>query len=143
MRNPAVSRSHPPSSVSSSMTPGAILVAMGETYALGRGNTGGMASACPVCGFNASTVSPGDAAAALRSFPRRYKAVLIRPSNDDADDPVARRGVAGWSALDHATWAANAIDGAAQQVHQVLVHDDADVTPPPVDPAMPPRTDSG
>ena len=101
-----------------------------------------MATACPVCGFDGSTVSPSDAAAALRSYPRRYRAVLIRPSNEEADDPVVRRGSDGWSALDHATWAANAIHGLQQQVEQVLVHDDADVNPPPIDPATPLRTDS-
>ena len=101
-----------------------------------------MASACPVCGFHATTVSPSDAAAALRSYPRRYRGVLLRPSNDEPDDPVARRGRDGWSALDHATYAANSIDASRQQLHQVLVHDNADVNPPPVDPPTPLGTDS-
>ena len=97
-----------------------------------------MASACPVCGFSASSVSPSDTAAALRSFPRRYKAVLIRPTNDEADDPIARRGSTGWSALDHATWAANTIDAVGQELYQVLVRDNAEVNPPPIDPDRPP-----
>src|SRR5215510_8777697 len=109
------------------MTPGAISVAMVSSYAVRPRKTDAMASACPVCGFSPSTVSPSDAAAALRSFPRRYKAVLIRPTNDEADDPIARRGSTGWSALDHATWAANTIDAVGQELYQVLVRDNADV----------------
>src|SRR3954451_15962640 len=101
-----------------------------------------MATACPVCGFNPTTVSPSDAVAALRSYPRRYRALLLRPSNDEPDDPVSRRGPDGWSALDHATYAANAIDATRQQLQSVLVHDEADVSPPPVDPPAPPGTDS-
>ena len=101
-----------------------------------------MATACPVCGFNGTTVSPSDASAALRSFPRRYRSLLLRPSNDEPDDPVVRRGRDGWSANDHATYAVNAMDADRQQVHRVLVHNDADVNPPPVDPPTPVRTDS-
>jgi DinB superfamily len=101
-----------------------------------------MATACPICGFNDSTLSPSDALAALRSYPRRYRGVLLRPSNDDADDPVARRGKDGWSALAHAAYAANAMDVIARELRQVLVRDNADVNPPPVEPDTPPRTDS-
>src|SRR5438067_383923 len=95
-------------------------------------------AACPVCGFNGSTVSPADAAAALRSYPRRYRALLLRPSNDEADDPVARRGADGWSALDHGAWAAAAIEKTASQVRTALVSDNPTIELPPIDPPAPP-----
>ena len=44
---------------------------------------------CPTCGFDPSTVSPSDAAAAARSYPRRWRGLLVRP--DDADPEIVRR----------------------------------------------------
>jgi hypothetical protein len=103
-----------------------------------------MTAACPDCGFDGSSVSPADAAVALRSFPRRYRAILIRPQEEDAHkDPARRAGAAGWSALDHAAWAAAAIDTIASQVRQVLIHDAPDLgaAVPPIEPPSPPGTE--
>jgi len=40
---------------------------------------------CPVCGFDPPTVSPADAVAAARSYPRRWRALLVRPDDDDPE----------------------------------------------------------
>ena len=51
-----------------------------------------------------SHLSPDDAAVAVRSFPRRFRAVLARPDDDERVDPdeLARRvGPDGRSAADH------------------------------------------
>lgn len=80
------------------------------------------------------SLSPSDAAAAARSFPRRFRAVLARP--DDADerfdpDEIGRRvGSDGRSAADHLLAADGVLallDGALEQVartndDEVVVH---------------------
>jgi len=38
---------------------------------------------CPTCGFEAATVSPSDAAVAARSLPRRFRAALARPDDEE------------------------------------------------------------
>lgn len=89
---------------------------------------------CPECGFDPPTVSPSDAAAAARSFPRRYRAVLVRPNEDDPEI-VHRRPVPGEpSALDHATAAAVALATVAEALARVQVHESAhlDLEPAPV-----------
>jgi hypothetical protein len=50
-------------------------------------------------------MSPSDAAVALRSLPRRFRAVLVRGDDEDTDRPdhlVQRPGADGLSAIDHA-----------------------------------------
>lgn len=52
-------------------------------------------------------MTPADASVALRSYPRRFRAVLVRLDDDDRADEVVRRPASdGWSALDHAAHAA-------------------------------------
>src|SRR5881275_3345583 len=86
-----------------------------------------MSGGCPVCGFDGSSVSPADAAVALRTFPRRYRAVLVPPQEEgEHKDPAHRPGVDGWSAIAHAAWAADAITTIAGQLRQVLVVDHPD-----------------
>ena len=54
--------------------------------------------------LSSSHLSPDDAAVAVRSFPRRFRAVLARPDDDERVDPdeLARRvGPDGRSAVDH------------------------------------------
>lgn len=71
--------------------------------------------ACPTCGFDADTVVPADAAVAARSFPRRFRGVLLRP--DDEHDVVTRRPAPGqWSAVEHAAYAAVSLERAAEAV---------------------------
>ncbi len=99
-----------------------------------------MTTPCPECGFDGS-VSPSDAAVALRSFPRRYRAVLTLPDDNEAFDPLRRPGADGWSAVAHAWWAALAFDAATEALHQVLIHDHPDVSEPAIMPASPPPVD--
>src|SRR4051794_35327990 len=101
-----------------------------------------MAATCPVCGFDASSLSPADAAVALRSFTRRYRSVLIPPEDDHelVDDPVRRAGASGWSALAHAAYVASAIHDTDEALRAALVRDHPGVTLPEIDPAVPPAT---
>ena len=48
-----------------------------------------MATACPTCGFDADSVSPSDAIAALRSYPRRFRAVVASTDDESPEE--------GWS----------------------------------------------
>lgn len=63
-------------------------------------------------------LSPADAAVALRSFPRRFRAMLQPPRDDRFDpDEVARRpGSTGWTAVQHLVTA----DGLMTQLWHAL-----------------------
>lgn len=90
---------------------------------------------CPDCGFDPSRVSPSDAAVAARSFPRRFRALLVRP--DDEDPAIVHRRPAGDgpSAVGHALAAAGGMAAAAGALGRVLTADDPTVDlgsgPPP------------
>lgn len=96
---------------------------------------------CPACGFDAPTVGPADAAAAARSYPRRFRGLLVRPDDDDPE--IVRRppGPGEASALDHAAAAAAGMAAAAASLAAVHVHEGAgvDLGPPPGED----RTDAG
>ena len=55
------------------------------------------------CGLDLSTVTPPDAVTALRSYPRRYRALLTGWEDDEDPEAVAHRRPPGdeWSALEH------------------------------------------
>ncbi len=83
--------------------------------------------ACPTCGFEPRTVSPSDAAVAARSFPRRYRAALVRP--EDQEDRVTRRPKPDeWSAVEHAAFAGASLQRAAEVVRSG--HGHLDVSDP-------------
>lgn len=88
---------------------------------------------CPECGFDPSKVSPSDAAAAARSYPRRWRGLLVRPDDDDPE--IVRRQPAPGepSAVDHAALAAAGMAAATQALDRVRVHEGAavDLGPPP------------
>jgi hypothetical protein len=67
-----------------------------------------VAAACTSCGFNPGSVSPSDAVVALRSFPRRYGA-LVASIDPDERDRLLRAGSP--SAVDHLVDAARALGG--------------------------------
>lgn len=60
---------------------------------------------CDGCGLQFASISPSDAEVAVRSFPRRYSAVLASAEEADAvvaDDVVRRRPAPGvWSAIEY------------------------------------------
>ena len=70
-------------------------------------------------------MSPADAAVALRSFPRRYRALLLRPDvEDDPESIVTRRPDAqSPSALEHAAGVAALLEGTADDIERTLVQD--------------------
>jgi hypothetical protein len=76
---------------------------------------------CPTCGFDPATVSPSDVVVAARSFPRRYRALLVRPDDEDGAELVRRRPPEGLSALEHAAMAAEAMSAAALGVRRAAV----------------------
>ena len=78
---------------------------------------------CPECGFDPHTVSPSDAAVAARSYPRRFRALLVRPDDDDPDIVRRRPSPDEPSAVDHAASAAAGMDQAAAAVQRVRVQD--------------------
>ena len=92
-----------------------------------------LAGQCPGCGYLAAKVGPADAAAAARSFPRRFRGLLVRP--DDVDPEIVHRRAADGepSALDHTEVAATGMAAAGR----ALVRIDAqpgtgvDLDPPP------------
>lgn len=67
-------------------------------------------AACPECGLDVSALTPRDAAAAVRSYPRRFRA-------------------AGATAAPYGHAAAAALDQAADDLYRVLVEDDPELTP--------------
>lgn len=89
------------------------------------------APGCPECGFLPSKVSPSDAAVAARSFPRRFRALLVRPDDEDPDIVHRRPAGGGLSAAEHALAAAAALDVAATALARVRVAEapDVDLTP--------------
>jgi hypothetical protein len=87
-----------------------------------------------VCGFDPRTVSPADAAVAVRSYPRRYRALLVPPDGEEEpapEDLVRRRPPGGgWSALEHAAWVAEVLGTAADALERIRVQDDPTVEAP-------------
>ncbi len=80
---------------------------------------------CPECGLDYGSVKPLDAIAAIRSFPRRYRAALTTFGRDEDPDALVRRRPEpdSWSALEHAAYAADMIDRYAPAVRRMLVED--------------------
>lgn len=67
-----------------------------------------------------ATVWPPDAAVALRSYPRRFRALLAALDDDERPDDLAHRpGADGCSALDHAADAATTFRLVAEAVRRV------------------------
>jgi hypothetical protein len=75
---------------------------------------------CPECGLQYDTISPSDAIAAVRSFPRRYRDALFGFTEDTDEDPDAvirrRPDPSTWSALEYTAhvrdglpWTADAV----------------------------------
>lgn len=76
---------------------------------------------CPECGLDYDTVAPSDAAAAGRSFPRRYREAL-----DGQEDDVLRRRPAPetWSALEYTAHVGDVIGWLADIVRAMTTQDD-------------------
>ena len=66
-------------------------------------------------------MSPLDAAVAVRSYPRRYRALLVTPRSDDGPDAVFRRRPhpSTWSALEYTAHVADRLDHLGPAILQV------------------------
>ena len=81
-------------------------------------------------GLDVSRLSPGDAVAALRSYPRRFRGLLTSLDEDErSDDLVHRAGPDGLSAVDHADHAARSMAILGEALRQVLVQDEPTLLP--------------
>jgi hypothetical protein len=80
---------------------------------------------CPVCGLDYDTISPRDASGATRTFPRRYRSVLLRLEPDEDPEVVLRERPAPdvWSALEYTVHVAQMIDLAAPNLRQIINED--------------------
>lgn len=77
-------------------------------------------------GLDVSRLAPSDCIAALRSYPRRFRATITNVGDDERPDDVAHRaGPDGHSAVDIADRAARAIDALGEATRAVLVTDGA------------------
>jgi hypothetical protein len=69
---------------------------------------------CPECGLQYDPISPSDAIAAVRSFPRRYREALFGFTDDIEEDPEAvvrrRPDPTTWSALEYTAHVRDVLD---------------------------------
>lgn len=84
-------------------------------------------------------ISPGDAEVALRSFPRRWRALL---GSLDVDDPdtvaiLEHPGPSGDSAVALARKAGAALEVGARHLHEAVTRDDPSLDPDPAPPPAP------
>jgi hypothetical protein len=79
---------------------------------------------CEECGFDDTDLSPADAVAALRRFPRRYRAPLTRLLAGE-DTAVLRRrpDATTWSALEYAAHVRDVFGTYASRVRRTLDED--------------------
>jgi hypothetical protein len=80
---------------------------------------------CEECGYVYDTVSPSDAAVAMRSFARRYRAPLTRGLPDEELDEIVRRRPAPdvWSALEYACHVRDVFAIQRERLKRTLVED--------------------
>ena len=87
---------------------------------------------CPECGLVYETISPRDAALAVRTFPRRYRYALTHVTpGQDVDEVIRRRPSPGtWSALEHAAHVADTLDLMAPAIRQISTENNPRVSFP-------------
>lgn len=87
---------------------------------------------CPECGLDYDSVSPRDAVAAVRSYPRRYRGLLAAPSpaDPDAPDHATRRrpDPSTWSALEYTAHVADVIDHLGPAIRRIRLEDEPTIT---------------
>lgn len=78
-----------------------------------------------MCGLDVDTVSPQDAVVAVRSFPRRYRALLPVPGSADGPDAVFRRrpDATTWSALEYTAHVADRLDHLGPAIRRIIYED--------------------
>ncbi len=85
---------------------------------------------CPECGLHYDTISAGDALVAVRSFPRRYRALLTAlDPEEDAESIVRRRPAPGtWSAVEYTAHVGDVLDQLATAIRKIVVENHPAVT---------------
>jgi hypothetical protein len=85
---------------------------------------------CPECGLDYDTISPSDAAVAIRSFPRRYRDLVSSFDTDDDVEPLVRTQPRPdtWSALEYTGHVADVLDLMDDLVRRMLVEDNPRLT---------------
>ena len=80
---------------------------------------------CAKCGFDARTVSPSDAIAAIRSFPRRYRRILQDAllDFDYGDQIISTRPSAMWSALELTAHVRDALHVFEKRMQRIVQED--------------------
>ena len=80
---------------------------------------------CPDCGLDYATIAPGDTVVAVRSFPRRYRALLTTlEQEEDRRSILHRRPAPGtWSAVEYTAHVADVLDDLAAAIRRVVVGD--------------------
>lgn len=80
---------------------------------------------CPECGLQFDPISPKDAVVAVRSFPRRYRALLVTPGSPGGPDAVFRRrpDPKTWSALEYTAHVADQLDLLGPIIRRVMVEE--------------------
>ena len=91
---------------------------------------------CPECGFDAGSVSPGDAAVAIRSYPRRYRALLAGIDEQDESLLLETGPDGGLSAAGHAAHVADTFDACAKAIEQITTADGPTVALDPTSPSV-------
>ena len=91
---------------------------------------------CSECGFDAGSVSPEDAAVAIRSYPRRYRALLA--GLDEQDDALLLEAPpdGGLSAAGHAAHVADTFDACAEAIEQITTAEGPTVALDPTNPSI-------
>ena len=84
---------------------------------------------CPECGLEYDSISPRDAAQALRSYPRRYRAV-IGPFLDEEDVLRRRPDAKTWSAVEYAAHVADVLEAMTPQLTEIAQKDNPSITDP-------------
>ena len=86
---------------------------------------------CEECGFDDGGLSPDDVVAALRRFPKRYRAPLTRLlPNEDGSVLRRRPDPTTWSALEYAAHVRDAFGAYASRVRRTLDEDRPELTGP-------------
>jgi hypothetical protein len=80
---------------------------------------------CPECGLDYETISPRDASGAVRTFPRRYRSILLRLEPGEDPEVVLRQRPAPdvWSALEYTAHVAQTLDLIAPTIRQIINED--------------------
>ena len=97
----------------------------GVTGPGGRSGDGGTAPPCEECGFDFESLAPADIPAAIRGFPKRYRAPLTRfLPGEDGDSLLRERPEPDtWSALEYAAHVRDVLARYDGWIHQSLDED--------------------